>query len=76
MLQLIGRLLVLALLTALGAGSVALCASAHPGQRIAGAVGVAACLAAMIAVAVSAVKDARRRANPTRVDQTAEEYHD
>ncbi len=74
---LIPRLLVLALLTALGAVGLLLClAGREPVQRVMGGIAVTACAVGMFLTALGALRSARRREHPLDLDPTAEEHHE
>jgi hypothetical protein len=73
--RLLGRLAALAFLTAVGAAALALCRPPAPASRVCGVVALVFCLVGMTALAFGALREARRRANLSEVDQTAEERH-
>jgi hypothetical protein len=73
--RLLGRLAALAFLTAVGAAALALCQAPAPVSRVCGVVAMVFCVLGMAALAFGALREARRRANPSEVDQTAEERH-
>jgi hypothetical protein len=74
---LIGRLLVLALLTALGSVGLILCLAGRDQiARIMGGVALTACAVGMVLTALGALRIARRREHPLDLDPTAEEQHE